>query len=91
MASDNDQPVYVDHGLGAGFTDVDGFTSLDFNASDLAMFCGHARPAIVAAVQAQVARSTTGNLEPTEAVRGHSRATKVPLVSEVSSQVRTGR
>jgi glutamate-1-semialdehyde 2,1-aminomutase len=58
MASDNDQPVYIDHGQGPGFTDVDGFTYLDFNASDMAMFCGHAQPAIVAAVQAQAARST---------------------------------
>jgi glutamate-1-semialdehyde aminotransferase len=41
MASDNDQPLYIDHGLGPGFTDVDGFTYLDFNASDMAMFCGH--------------------------------------------------
>src|SRR5215471_11289299 len=66
MASDNDQPVYVDHGEGPGFTDVDGFSYVDFNASDLAMFCGHANPAIVAAVQAQVARSTQFLL-PTEA------------------------
>ncbi len=58
MASDNDQPVYIDHGQGPGFTDIDGFSYLDFNASDMAMFCGHAHPAIVAAVQAQVARST---------------------------------
>ena len=58
MASDNDQPVYIDHGQGPGFTDIDGFTYLDFNASDMAMFCGHANPAVVAAVQAQVARST---------------------------------
>jgi glutamate-1-semialdehyde 2,1-aminomutase len=58
MASDNDQPVYIDHGLGPGFTDIDGFSYVDFNASDMAMFCGHANPAIVAAVQAQVARST---------------------------------
>jgi glutamate-1-semialdehyde 2,1-aminomutase len=58
MASDNDQPVYVDHGEGAGFTDVDGFTYVDFNASDLAMFCGHAVPAIVRAVTERVARST---------------------------------
>ena len=29
MASDNDQPVYIDHGQGPGFTDVDGFTYLD--------------------------------------------------------------
>jgi glutamate-1-semialdehyde 2,1-aminomutase len=66
MASDNDQAVYVDHGHGAGFTDLDGFGYLDFNASDMAMFCGHANPAIVAAAQAQVARSTQFLL-PTEA------------------------
>src|SRR5947207_4836974 len=58
MASDYDQPVYVDYGQGPGLTDVDGFSYADFNASDMAMFCGHAHPAIVAAVQAQVARST---------------------------------
>ena len=58
MTSDNDQPVYIDHGQGPGFTDADGFTYLDFNASDMAMFCGHAHPAIVAAVQVQAARST---------------------------------
>ncbi len=58
MASDNDQPVYIDHGRGPGFTDLDEFTYVDFNASDMAMFCGHANPAIVAAVQAQAARST---------------------------------
>jgi glutamate-1-semialdehyde 2,1-aminomutase len=66
MAYDNDQMVYIDHGQGPGFTDVDGFTYLDFNASDMAMFCGHANPAIVAAVQAQAARSTQFLL-PTEA------------------------
>jgi glutamate-1-semialdehyde 2,1-aminomutase len=58
MASDYDQPVYIDYGQGPGFTDVDGFSYADFNASDMAMFCGHAHPAIVAAVRAQVARST---------------------------------
>ncbi len=58
MVTDNEQPVYVDSGHGPGFTDLDGFSYLDFNASDMAMFCGHANPAIVAAVQAQVTRST---------------------------------
>jgi len=58
MASDNDQPIYIDHGQGPGFTDVDGFTYVDFNASDLAMFCGHAVPEIVRAVQDRAARST---------------------------------
>src|SRR5258708_28412360 len=58
MATDNDQPVYVDYGSGPGFTDVDGFSYVDFNASDMAMFCGHANPHIVAAITAQAARST---------------------------------
>ena len=66
MATDNDQAVYIDRGHGAGFTDIDGFGYVDFNASDMAMFCGHANPAIVAAVRAQVARSTQFLL-PTEA------------------------
>jgi glutamate-1-semialdehyde 2,1-aminomutase len=58
MATDIEQPVYVDRGEGPGFTDLDGFSYVDFNASDMAMFCGHANPAIVRAVQAQAARST---------------------------------
>jgi hypothetical protein len=58
MAAGNGPPVYVDRGTGAAFTDLDGFSYLDFNVSDMAMFCGHANPSIVAAVQAQVARST---------------------------------
>src|SRR6476646_5437516 len=58
MVTDNDQPVYIDSGHGPGFTDIDGFSYLDFNASDMAMFGGHASTAIVAAVQAQAARST---------------------------------
>ena len=68
MASDNDQPVYIDHGQGPGFTDIDGFGYVDFDASDMAMFCGHANPAIVAAVQAQVARSTRFLLPTRESV-----------------------
>jgi glutamate-1-semialdehyde 2,1-aminomutase len=58
MASEYDQPVYVDRGEGPGFTDLDGFSYVDFNASDMAMFCGHANPAIVRAVRAQAERST---------------------------------
>jgi glutamate-1-semialdehyde 2,1-aminomutase len=58
MASDNDQPVYVDHGSGASFVDVDGHSYLDFNTSDVAMFCGHAVPEIVEAVRRQAGRST---------------------------------
>src|SRR5215470_8397088 len=68
MAYHDDQPVYIDHGQGPGFTDVDGFSYLDFNASDMAMFCGHAHPAIVAAVRARVARSTQFLLPTEESV-----------------------
>jgi glutamate-1-semialdehyde 2,1-aminomutase len=39
---------------------------VDFNASDMAMFCGHANPAIVRAIKAQAERSTQFLL-PTEA------------------------
>src|SRR5580700_228688 len=66
MAFHEEQVVYIDRGQGPGFTDVDGFGYVDFNASDMAMFCGHANPAIVAAVRAQVSRSTQFLL-PTEA------------------------
>ncbi|MGZ8571781.1 MAG: aminotransferase class III-fold pyridoxal phosphate-dependent enzyme [Actinomycetota bacterium] len=58
MASDNEQPIFVDRGDGAGFTDVDGFTYLDFNASDMSMFCGHANRAIADVVAERAARST---------------------------------
>jgi len=68
MAFDNDLPVYVDRGDGSRFTDVDGFTYVDFNASDLAMFCGHANPAIVRAVTGRVARSTQFLLPTEEAI-----------------------
>jgi len=68
MAFHDDQMVYIDHGHGPGFTDVDGFGYVDFNASDMAMFCGHANPAIVAAVQARAARSTQFLLPTEESV-----------------------
>ena len=58
MASDNDSPVYVDRGEGAGFTDVDGHRYVDFNASDMAAFCGHGHPTIAAAIAERAARST---------------------------------
>src|SRR5262245_16903175 len=58
MVTDNEVPVYVDRGEGATFTDVDGNVYVDFNASDMAMFCGHANPAIVEAVRDRAARST---------------------------------
>jgi|SRR5579859_2248676 len=74
MAYYHDQLVYIDHGQGPGFTDVDGFSYVNFNASDMAMFCGHANPAIVAAVRERAARSA--NTAPFD-VTGHP-ATTVP-------------
>ena len=58
MALDNDQPIYVDRGEGASFTDVDGHAYVDFNVSDMVMFCGHANPVIVRAIAERAARST---------------------------------
>lgn len=58
MASDNDRPVYVDRGEGAGFVDVDGHRYVDLNASDMAAFCGHGHPAIAAAIAERATRST---------------------------------
>jgi Aminotransferase class-III len=77
MASDNDQPVYVDHGAGSSFTDLDGFSYVDFNASDMAMFCGHANPDIVAAITMQAARSTM-ILLPSEACPARARPCRCP-------------
>ncbi len=69
MASDNEPPVYVDRGEGPGFTDVDGFHYVDFNASDMSMFCGHANPAIVRAIEDRARRSTQFLLPTEESVR----------------------
>ncbi len=38
MATDNDVPVYIESGEGAGFTDVDGHLYLDVNVADMSMF-----------------------------------------------------
>lgn len=58
MGLDNDQPIYIDRGAGASFTDVDGHDYVDFNTSDMVMFCGHAHPSIVRAIAERAARST---------------------------------
>jgi glutamate-1-semialdehyde 2,1-aminomutase len=68
MVTDSEIPVYVDRGEAATFTDVDGRAYIDFNASDMAMFCGHANPEIVRAVQERVARSTMFLLPTEESV-----------------------
>ena len=43
-------PVWVEHGEGAHFTDVDGHTYLDMYLGDMSGFCGHAPPSVVEAV-----------------------------------------
>ncbi len=64
MAIDQEVPVYVDRGEGAGFTDVDGHRYLDVNVADMSMFCGYANPEIVEAVEER-ARGGTQFLLPT--------------------------
>jgi glutamate-1-semialdehyde 2,1-aminomutase len=43
-------PVWVSHGDGARFTDVDGHTYLDMYLADMSAFCGHAPAPVVEAV-----------------------------------------
>ena len=52
------QPVFIDHGLGSKVWDVDGNEYVDFHNGFGVMVVGHAHPAIVAAVDAQLHRGT---------------------------------
>ncbi len=58
MATDNEVPVYVAHGRGARFVDVDGNEYVDTNIADMSMFCGYAAPPIVEAVRRRAALGT---------------------------------
>jgi glutamate-1-semialdehyde 2,1-aminomutase len=49
-------PVYVAHGDGCRFTDVDGNAYVDFNQADLSATCGFAPPAVLAAIAERAAR-----------------------------------
>jgi glutamate-1-semialdehyde aminotransferase len=49
-------PLYVDHGSGPCFVDVDGNRYLDFNLADLSMTMGYGPETIVAAVARAMAR-----------------------------------
>src|SRR5689334_4916008 len=44
------RPLYVAHGDGCRFTDVDGNRYLDFNQADLSATCGFAPPAVLDAI-----------------------------------------
>jgi glutamate-1-semialdehyde 2,1-aminomutase len=52
------QPVWLSHGSGSKVYDVDGNEYVDLHGGYGAALAGHAHPAIVAAVTAQVARGT---------------------------------
>ncbi|MGD9742432.1 MAG: transaminase [Dongiaceae bacterium] len=58
-------PVFVDHGAGAWFTDVDGRRFLDMNQADLSVNCGYAPPAAVRAIADRAGRGSQFML-PTE-------------------------
>ncbi|GAA3747469.1 aspartate aminotransferase family protein [Leifsonia bigeumensis] len=58
-------PVYVTSAAGAHFTDVDGLDHVDLCLGDTGAMCGHAPPASVAALSAQLAKGSTFML-PTE-------------------------
>ncbi len=47
-------PVWVAHGEGSSFTDVDGHTYVDMYVADMSAFCGHASPPVVEAVARQM-------------------------------------
>ena len=51
-------PVWVSHGEGSSFTDIDGHTYLDMYVADMSAFCGHAPRPVVEAV---AGRMTRGN------------------------------
>jgi glutamate-1-semialdehyde 2,1-aminomutase len=58
-------PLFVDQAQGARFTDVDGRRYVDFCLGDTGAMTGHAPPAAVAVIKAQLDRGTTFML-PTE-------------------------
>ncbi len=58
-------PVYVDHASGSHFECVDGIDHVDLCLGDTGAMCGHAPPAAVRAISAQLAKGSTFML-PTE-------------------------
>ncbi len=61
-------PVFVREGYGAHFTDVDGHQYLDLCLGDTGAMTGHAPPATVAAIMAQVRRGVTFMLPGEDAI-----------------------
>ena len=52
------EPLFVSHGKGARFWDVDGHEYLDMNQADLSMNCGFGPEKLVEAVGERVARGS---------------------------------
>jgi glutamate-1-semialdehyde 2,1-aminomutase len=71
-------PPYASHGAGLSFTDVDGNVYRDFLGNYTSLILGHAHPAVVAAVEAQVRRGSAF-AAPTE--------TEVELAEELRRRV----
>ncbi len=61
-------PVWVSHGDGARFWDVDGNEYLDLYVADMSAFCGHGHPAVVEAVSSCIARGNQFLLPSADAV-----------------------
>ncbi len=68
MVIDQEIPVFVSHGEGADFTDVDGHRYLDVNVSDMVMFCGYGNPEVAEAVALRAWKGTQFLLPGVEAV-----------------------
>ena len=51
-------PVYVDHAAGCRVSDIEGVTRIDFANNVASLIHGHAHPAIISAVNAQLTKGT---------------------------------
>jgi glutamate-1-semialdehyde aminotransferase len=65
-------PVYVEAAAGAHFLDVDGIDHVDLCLGDTGAMCGHAPPASVAAISAQLNRGSTFMLPTADAAAAAS-------------------
>jgi glutamate-1-semialdehyde 2,1-aminomutase len=62
------RPLFVAHGDGCRFTDVDGTSYVDFNQADLSATCGFAPPAVLEAIAERAARGLQFLLPVEEAI-----------------------
>ncbi len=62
------RPLFVAHGEGCRFTDVDGTSYVDFNQADLSATCGFAPPAVLEAIAERASRGLQFLLPVEEAI-----------------------